>query len=271
MFVGNRDEVYAEPSLGWLDHPDYEAASDAGAINLHQSTGMLKDVLRLCVNGVFEMVENGQLDPKGIGWWVTHYSSHLFREQAYDLFVRGGITIPPDRIYTNLTTAGNVGSASFPLMLGDLFRSGSLRPGQRILCIVPESGRFLFGYVVLRVVGEETDAQAPKPSVTPWSGAAEKATAPVDGKTASSVAPDIKTSGTAIEEALVRQLAQVWTEFENRLHRVPINDIAKANLMVDGSSWSRQFVMPLIRPFCRLATCLLNIVKTFIPKAFTSA
>ncbi len=52
---------------------------------------------------------------------------------------------------------------------------------------------------------------------------------------------------------------------------VPINDIAKANLMVDGSSWSRQFVMPLIRPFCRLATCLLKIVKTFIPKAFTSA
>jgi hypothetical protein len=38
---------------------------------------------------------------------------------------------------------------------------------------------------------------------------------------------------------------------------VPINNIAKANLMVDGSSWSRQFVMPLIRPFCRLATCLL--------------
>ncbi len=222
MFVGNRDEVYAEPSRGWLDHPDYEAASAAGAINLHQSTGMLKDVLRLCVNGVFEMVENGQLDPKGIDWWVTHYSSHLFREQAYELFVRGGITIPPDRIYTNLYTSGNVGSASFPLMLGDLFRSGSLRPGQRILCIVPESGRFLFGYVVLRVVGEEADGKAPKPSVTPRSGAPEKATAPPEWKTESSVAPDIKTSGTAIEEALVRQLAQVWTEFENRLHRVPI-------------------------------------------------
>ena len=31
------------------------------------------------------------------------------------------------------------------------------------------------------------------------------------------------------------------------------------------------FSMPLIRPFCRLATCLLKVVKTFIPNAFTSA
>ena len=38
MFVGNQDEVLGEPQVGWLDHPDYEAASAAGAINLHQST-----------------------------------------------------------------------------------------------------------------------------------------------------------------------------------------------------------------------------------------
>ena len=60
MFVGNRDEVYAEPSVGWLDHPDYEAASAAGAINLHQSVDLLKEVVRLGVNGVFEMIEAGQ-------------------------------------------------------------------------------------------------------------------------------------------------------------------------------------------------------------------
>jgi 3-oxoacyl-[acyl-carrier-protein] synthase III len=212
MFVGNRDEVLASPQVGWLDHPDYERASAAGAINLHQSTNLLPDVVRICVNGVFDLIEEGKLNPKEIDWWVTHYSSHLFREQARELFVRGGLTIDEDRVFTNLYTTGNVGAASFPLMLGDLFHSGKLLPGERILCIVPESGRFLFGYVILRVVGSEvsdTRLAAVVPSV--------------------SEPPDIKTSGSPLEESLVRQLAGVWTAFETRLNRVPI--VAK---MYDG-------------------------------------
>jgi 3-oxoacyl-[acyl-carrier-protein] synthase-3 len=205
MFVGARDEVLSTPQVGWLDHPDYETASAAGAINLHQSTELLTDVVRLCVNGVFELIEAGELDPKGIDWWVTHYSSHLFREQAKELFIRGGLHISEGRVFTNLYTKGNVGSASFPLMLGDLFRSGNLRPGQRILCIVPESGRFMFGYVILRVVGSDTSAVRPTAVVA-----------------SVSAPPDIKTTGSPIEESLVRQLASVWTAFETRLNRVPI-------------------------------------------------
>ncbi|AMV23577.1 3-oxoacyl-[acyl-carrier-protein] synthase 3 [Gemmata sp. SH-PL17] len=212
MFVGNRDEVLADPQVGWLDHPDYETASRAGAINLHQSTELLTDVVRLCVNGVFELIEEGKLDPKGVDWWVTHYSSHLFREQANERFVRGGLTIDPERVFTNLYTSGNVGSASFPLMLGDLFRSGKLEPGQRIVCIVPESGRFMFGYVILRVVGSTS------PHVRPT------AVVPTVSEP-----PDIKTSGSPLEESLVRQLAGVWTAFETRLNRAPI--VAK---MFDG-------------------------------------
>lgn len=211
MFVGNRDEVLATPQTGWLDHPDYETAARAGAINLHQSTELLGDVVRLCVNGVFELVEAGKLDPKRVDWWVTHYSSHLFREQANELFVRGGLTIPPDRVFTNLYTSGNVGSASFPLMLGDLFRSGNLRSGERVVCIVPESGRFMFGYVILRAVG------------------AAPATRSVTVAPTVSDPPDIKTDNSPLAESLVRQLAGVWTAFETRLNRVPI--VAK---MYDG-------------------------------------
>lgn len=212
MFVGNRDAVLGSPSVGWLDYPDYETASAAGAINLHQSTNLLPDVVRLCVNGVFELIERGKLNPKEIDWWVTHYSSHLFREQARELFVRGGLHIDESRVFTNLYTTGNVGAASFPLMLADLFRSGKLRPGERVLCVVPESGRFLFGYVILRVVGATTP-DAPPTAVVP------SVAAP----------PDIKTDGSPLAESLVRQLAGVWTAFETRLNRVPI--VAK---MYDG-------------------------------------
>ena len=52
---------------------------------------------------------------------------------------------------------------------------------------------------------------------------------------------------------------------------IPLNDNAKANLLVDVSSWSRQFFFPLIRPFCRLAICVLKVLKTFVPNALTSA
>lgn len=257
MFVGNRDEVLASPQVGWLDHPDYETASRAGAINLHQSTNLLTDVVRICVNGVFELIEQGKLDPKSVDWWVTHYSSHLFREQAKELFIRGGLTIDESRVFTNLYTTGNVGAASFPLMLGDLFRSGKLQPGERILCIVPESGRFLFGYVVLRVVGSEANDTKPTavvPSV--------------------SEPPDIKTSGAPLEESLVRQLAGVWTAFETRLNSVPI--VAKMyagrltlqdyrdllfNLrqqVIDGSRWISRVASNVTREYFPIRSAFIG-------------
>lgn len=262
MFVGNRDEVYGDPPVGWLDHTGYEAASAAGAINLHQSVDMLKDVVRLAVTGVFDMIEEGKLDPKQVDWWVTHYSSHLFHDQGYELFRRGGLTLPPDRIWTNLYTSGNMGAASFPTMLGDLFRSGKLQPGERILCLVPESGRFLFGYVVLRVVGPE-GASRPAPSLSSEAARAEMATA-----------PDIKTSGSPIEESLVRQLAQVWSEFETRLHHVPI--VAKIesgrltvqdyrdllyNLrqqVIDGSRWISRVASNITREYFPLRSAFIS-------------
>ncbi len=220
MFVGNKNEVCGDGQIGWLDYPDFETASAAGAINLHQNTAMLKDVVRLCVNGVFEMIEEGKLDPKGVDWWVTHYSSHLFRTQAYELLVRGGLTIAPDRIYSNLSTCGNVGAAAFPLMLGDLLRSGQIEPGQRLVCIVPESGRFLFSYVILRAVSEEVNLKSRQTSAIDQTAVKVAAAAPPTDFPLS-LPPDIKTGGTAIEESLVRQLAIVWTDFETRLHTTP--------------------------------------------------
>ena len=208
MYVGKKDNVSLEDVYGWLDYPGYMEAASDGAINLHQSVNMLDDVIRVCINGVFELVEDGKLNPEQIDWWVTHYSSHIFREQAYDLLVRGGITIEPEKIFSNLYSRGNMGSASFYLMLEEMLNEGHLEPGQRLFCIVPESGRFLFGYVILKVVGSKDGPEDKLPVSLP--------------ATDEIVAPDIKTSGTEIEERLVRQLSGVWSDFENRLNAVPI-------------------------------------------------
>ncbi len=213
MFVGTKEEASAEDVRGWLDYPDYATAAAAGAINLRQNVGMLEDVVRLTVEGVFQLIEKGKLDPKSIDWYATHYSSDIFRVQALDLLERGGLILPPDRVFSNLATKGNLGCASAYVMLEELLYSGKLEPGQNIFCIVPESGRFTFSYALLTVV----EGDCPKPSAKAVS---MNVSDPV-------IAPEIKTSGAEIEESLVRQLTHVWNDFETGINRVPI--IAKMN------------------------------------------
>jgi 3-oxoacyl-[acyl-carrier-protein] synthase-3 len=60
--------------------------------------------------------------------------------------------IPEERWFTNLAAKGNTGSASFYIMLEELFASGRLRKGERILGFIPESGRFSVGWMLLTVV-----------------------------------------------------------------------------------------------------------------------
>jgi 3-oxoacyl-[acyl-carrier-protein] synthase-3 len=47
---------------------------------------------------------------------------------------------------------GNTGAASFFIMLEELFNGGELQAGQRLLCYVPESGRFSSSFLHLTVV-----------------------------------------------------------------------------------------------------------------------
>ena len=40
---------------------------------------------------------------------------------------------------------------------------------------------------------------------------------------------------------------------------VPFHPNAKANILLDVSSRSRQFFLPLVRPFCRLSICCFKV------------
>ena len=93
------------------------------------------------------------------------------------------------------------------MLLEELLTSGKLRAGQRVLCLVPESGRFLFGYMLLKVVEGEQ-----QPSVRRADRAPMPHTEP----------PKLNTTGNPLAQSLIRGLASVWFEFEERLCRVPI-------------------------------------------------
>lgn len=87
-----------------------------------------------------------------IDWFLPHYSSNYFRPVLAKAFEDAGIAIPEQRWFSNLATVGNVGAASIYLMLDELWRSGKLVRGQRLLCLVPESARFSVYYMLLTVV-----------------------------------------------------------------------------------------------------------------------
>ena len=46
---------------------------------------------------------------------------------------------------------GNVGAASAYFMVHELFKSGRLKKGERLLLLVPESSRFSYMYALLTV------------------------------------------------------------------------------------------------------------------------
>ncbi|MCI0355114.1 MAG: hypothetical protein L0099_08755 [Acidobacteria bacterium] len=52
---------------------------------------------------------------------------------------------------------------------------------------------------------------------------------------------------------------------------VPIDDDAKAALLLCNRSRSRQFLLPLVRPLARLTIILIQLLKMIIPNRFTSS
>jgi 3-oxoacyl-[acyl-carrier-protein] synthase-3 len=136
----------------WLDRSIFAVKQDVKQLNEHimpYTAGRgIQDVLKL----------HPDLHPDQLDWFLPHYSSAYFRTRAYESLKKAGFEIPEEKWFTNLATKGNMGSASIYIILDELFHSGRLKPGQRLLCYVPESGRFSTGFMHLTVVasGSET-------------------------------------------------------------------------------------------------------------------
>jgi 3-oxoacyl-[acyl-carrier-protein] synthase III len=98
------------------------------------------------------LVKKRGLRGEQIDFYLPHYSSKFFRDKVHSHMVNAGVDVPQDRWFSNLASKGNTGSASMYIMLDELLRSGRLQSGQRLLCYVPESGRFATGFMHLTVV-----------------------------------------------------------------------------------------------------------------------
>lgn len=99
-----------------------------------------------------EIARKRKLAPSDIDYFIPHYSSDYFRMRVYASLENIGFVIPQEKWFTNLSTKGNTGSASIYIMLEELFNSGKLKRGEKLLCYVPESGRFSTAFMHLTVV-----------------------------------------------------------------------------------------------------------------------
>ncbi len=99
-----------------------------------------------------EGLSRREMRAEDIDWFLPHYSSEFFRDRLAEGLARIDFAIPQQRWFTNLTRKGNTGAASFFIMLDELFHSGQLRAGQRLLGYVPESGRFSSAFLHMTVV-----------------------------------------------------------------------------------------------------------------------
>ena len=145
----------ADGSLtGWRSFDTPREAVSANAFLTQQDVSLLnREIIRTAVDlALSGVIARRGIAPAEVDWFLPHYSSDFFREPLRRRMEEIGFPIPEERWFSNLATKGNTGSASIFIILEELFHSGRLRKGERLLCMIPESGRFSMAYMLLTVV-----------------------------------------------------------------------------------------------------------------------
>lgn len=140
-----------ENLIGWSDLNADEWVNKS-VFSLKQDVKLLdKYIISLSVEKLKELAEKNKFDFNKVDYFLPHMSSMYFKERIYNELLKNGINIPFDKWFINLDKIGNIGSASIYVMLEELFHSGNLKKGQKILLSVPESARFSYAYSLLTV------------------------------------------------------------------------------------------------------------------------
>lgn len=184
---------------GYLDYPSLAEAEQAGAFLLRQDLRLLPRLFELGVHEYIELIRRGRIAVDEVDHFLCHYSSAKFAPVIEELMQKAGFEIPRERWYSDLARRGNTGSASIFVMLDDFMRETQLVPGQKVLCFVPESGRFTVSFAQFTVVGP-------------------------DGVVEPKIAPphDPSSARNPRAGALIAELAGVWHDYQSRLRRAPL-------------------------------------------------
>lgn len=120
---------------------------------IKQNVKLLNEyITRYFMDVIEEALNLFEVDTDEVTYVIPHISSMYFYNKLDEEFRSRGIDLPTSKWFTNLTWVGNVGSVAPFSALDELLRTKPLKSGDRILVVVPESGRFSFGVTLLRVI-----------------------------------------------------------------------------------------------------------------------
>ncbi|MBT9525625.1 MAG: beta-ketoacyl-ACP synthase III [Rhizobacter sp.] len=152
MYAG-ADKNDDQSLRGWLrfSNGDWQAKS---VFAVKQDVRLLNEnIVRAALREpLADVIAKRKLRVDEIDWFLPHLSSQFFREPVVQALAEVGLPIPQERWFSNLAQKGNTGSASPYIILDELFRSGRIKPGQKLLMFIPESGRFSSGFVYMEAV-----------------------------------------------------------------------------------------------------------------------
>lgn len=136
---------------GYMDFTPHEIMSKS-ILSIKQDIKLLSDnIVPLGGKKLKEIFEKKGLEPKDVDYFLPHISSEYFKSKIFEIMALYGKSIPYEKWFINLYRLGNVGAASAYMMVHELFHSGKLKKGEKILVLVPESGRFSYMYAMLTV------------------------------------------------------------------------------------------------------------------------
>ncbi len=199
MSAGLGEDLRPRAGGTWLDRREPGPGGEFKPPRLRQDMSALPALLDMGVAEFDALVKAGRIDPD-TEHVLCHYSAEHFRAKLLRRLRAAGYAPDDERWYTNLHTAGNTGAASIFVML-DAARP-RIRRGDRVLLIVPESGRFTMAFAQLTCVGP---VGGPSP--------AELAQSPLGVPSAGDSPAVTRVFG---------ELAEVWADLQRALARVPV-------------------------------------------------
>lgn len=135
----------------WLDFTPEEVLHKS-LLSIKQDIALLSpNIVPLGGRKIKEIAERRGFGVDDISYFLPHMSSEFFKSKIFEVMGVLGRHVPYERWFVNLTKMGNVGAASVYFMVHELFHSGRLKKGEKLLLLVPESARFSYMYAMLTV------------------------------------------------------------------------------------------------------------------------
>ena len=150
MFMAS--ELQSDGRLkSWKEYTPEEIKERGVLVGKQDIRQLKKHIIKYWVDHIEAVLSKHNVKAEEIDYVIPHISSMFFYEKLNGEIVARGIALTKEKWFTNLTTVGNIGSAAIYVALDELIRTKEIKQGQKIFLLVPESGRFSYGTVLLIV------------------------------------------------------------------------------------------------------------------------